>query len=279
MKLFLVFLKAGSVVFGSGYVLLAFLRGDLVQRLGWLTESQLVDAIAIGQITPGPVFTTATFIGYVLRGPLGAAVATFGIFLPSFLLVAASAPLIPRLRSSPSPAHAWTASTSLRWRSWPSASSSPAPRIRDGFTALIALVSLMLLLKWGSLHLARPRRRLYRPLAEHDPVSSRSPGDLSHIRGHPSQSYVPHRPSRSPASRASVAPFLTLAAIQGDAVACRRQPWMLGLSGVARLDERSEGSKAPRLILDAAVRALGVDACMARIRGCEGLEPEQPPRA
>lgn len=98
--LFLVFLKAGSVVFGSGYVLLAFLRGDLVERLGWLTERQLVDAIAVGQITPGPVFTTATFVGYLLRGPLGAVIATVGIFLPSFVLVAATAPLIPRLRRS-----------------------------------------------------------------------------------------------------------------------------------------------------------------------------------
>jgi chromate transporter len=99
-KLFLVFLKAGSVVFGSGYVLLAFLRGDLVERLGWLDTRQLVDAVAVGQLTPGPVFTTATFIGYVLRGPAGALVATVGIFLPSFLLVAATAPLLPRLRRS-----------------------------------------------------------------------------------------------------------------------------------------------------------------------------------
>lgn len=99
-KLFLVFLKAGSVVFGSGYVLLAFLRGDLVERLGWLTEHQLVDAVAVGQLTPGPVFTTATFVGYVLRGPVGAVVATVGIFLPSFLLVAVTAPLIPRVRRS-----------------------------------------------------------------------------------------------------------------------------------------------------------------------------------
>ena len=99
--LFGVFLKIGSVLFGSGYVLLAFLRADLVQRLGWLTEAQLIDAIAVGQVTPGPVFTSATFIGYVLAGPAGALVATAGIFLPAFLFVALSAPLLPRLRASP----------------------------------------------------------------------------------------------------------------------------------------------------------------------------------
>lgn len=98
--LFWVFLKIGSVLFGSGYVLLAFLRTDLVERLGWLTEAQLIDAIAVGQVTPGPVFTTATFIGYVLRGPSGALVATLGIFLPAFLFVALSGPLVPRLRAS-----------------------------------------------------------------------------------------------------------------------------------------------------------------------------------
>ena len=99
--LFLVFLKIGSVLFGSGYVLLAFLRSDLVVRLGWLTERQLLDAVAVGQVTPGPVFTTATFIGYLLGGAPGAAVATVAIFLPAFLLVAASGPLLPRLRRSP----------------------------------------------------------------------------------------------------------------------------------------------------------------------------------
>ncbi len=98
--LFLVFLKLGAVVFGSGYVLLAFLRDDLVTRLHWLTESQLLDAVVVGQFTPGPVFTTATFIGYLLGGGVGATVATVGIFLPGFLLVAASGPAIPRLRSS-----------------------------------------------------------------------------------------------------------------------------------------------------------------------------------
>jgi chromate transporter len=99
--LFAIFLKIGSVLFGSGYVLLAFLRADLVQRLGWLTERQLLDAVAVGQVTPGPVFTTATFIGYVLAGPLGAVVATVGIFLPAFIFVALSGPFVPRLRQSP----------------------------------------------------------------------------------------------------------------------------------------------------------------------------------
>jgi chromate transporter len=99
--LFLVFAKAGSLLFGSGYVLLAFLRADLVERLGWLTNAQLLDAIAVGQITPGPVFTTATFIGYNLAGMTGAVVATIGIFLPAFVFVAISAPLIPAMRRSP----------------------------------------------------------------------------------------------------------------------------------------------------------------------------------
>ena len=98
--LFLVFAKAGSLLFGSGYVLLAFLRADLVERLGWLTNAQLLDAIVVGQITPGPVFTTATFIGYNLAGPSGAVVATVGIFLPAFVFVALSAPLIPVMRRS-----------------------------------------------------------------------------------------------------------------------------------------------------------------------------------
>jgi chromate transporter len=98
--LFIVFLKFGAVIFGSGYVLLAFLQADLVSRLHWLTQVQLLDAVAVGQITPGPVFTTATFIGYLLGGVPGALVATLGIFLPGFLLVAASRPLIPRIRGS-----------------------------------------------------------------------------------------------------------------------------------------------------------------------------------
>ena len=98
--LFAFFVEVGSVLFGSGYVLLAFLRGGLVDERGWLSEAQLLDAVAIGQVTPGPVFTTATFIGYLLAGGPGAAAATIGIFLPAFVFVAASGPLVPRLRRS-----------------------------------------------------------------------------------------------------------------------------------------------------------------------------------
>jgi len=100
LPLFLFFVKVGSIVFGSGYVLLAFLQADLVAHWHWLTTTQLLDAIAVGQVTPGPVFTTATFIGFVLAGLPGALIATAGIFLPSFVLVAVSSPLIPRLRKS-----------------------------------------------------------------------------------------------------------------------------------------------------------------------------------
>jgi chromate transporter len=99
LNLFLVFLKAGGLLYGSGYVLLAFLRNDLVVRLEWLTDQQLLDAIAIGQVTPGPVFTTATFVGYFLLGIPGAIIATIGIFLPGFIFVALLNPLIPRLRN------------------------------------------------------------------------------------------------------------------------------------------------------------------------------------
>ena len=100
ITLFLTFLKIGSVLYGSGYVLLAFLRADFVLRLGCLTDQQLLDAVAIGQVTPGPLFTAATFIGYLLGGMPGAVLATLGIFLPSFIFVAISNPLIPKIRNS-----------------------------------------------------------------------------------------------------------------------------------------------------------------------------------
>ncbi len=126
---FAVFLKIGSVLFGSGYVLLAFLRGDLVERLGWLTERQLLDAVAVGQFTPGPLFTTATFIGYLLSGPSGAAAATIGIFLPAFFFVAISAPFVGVLRKS-------------RW----------AGRLLDGLNA--ASLALMAVVAWRLGHAA-----------------------------------------------------------------------------------------------------------------------------
>ena len=147
--LFLVFLKVGAVLFGSGYVLLAFLRAELVERLGWLTEAQLLDAVAVGQVTPGPVFTTATFVGYVLGGHAGALAATVGIFLPAFFFVAVSGPLVPRLRRSPT-AGAFLDGlnvTSLAlmavvtWQLGRSAVVDPA-------TALLALVSAVLLLRY-----------------------------------------------------------------------------------------------------------------------------------
>ncbi|ASC73807.1 chromate transport protein [Halomicronema hongdechloris C2206] len=100
LQVFLFFLKIGCVLYGSGYVLLAFLQRDLVERLGWLTSQELLDAIAIGQFTPGPVFTTATFVGYLLAGHIGAIAGTIGIFLPAFLLVGLINPWVPKLRQS-----------------------------------------------------------------------------------------------------------------------------------------------------------------------------------
>jgi chromate transporter len=149
LTLFLTFLKIGAVLYGSGYVLLAFLRNDFVHRLGWLTDEQLLDAVAIGQFTPGPVFTTATFIGYVVAGVPGALLATLGIFLPSFVFVGLTAPFIQHLR---------------RW-SWTSALLDGVnvaalglmaavmielgrSAVVDGLTALLALGTAVLLIRF-----------------------------------------------------------------------------------------------------------------------------------
>ncbi|GJQ34635.1 MAG: chromate transporter [Anaerolineaceae bacterium] len=147
--LFLTFLKIGSVLYGSGYVLLAFLRNDFVLRLGWLTDQQLIDAVAIGQVTPGPLFTAATFIGYILGGTSGALLATLGIFLPSFLFVAISNPLIPKIRNS-----TWAGSL-LDGVNASSLGLMAAVTVQLSFssltdfpTALIAVVSLILLLRF-----------------------------------------------------------------------------------------------------------------------------------
>lgn len=148
-SLFLAFLKVGSVVFGSGYVLLAFLRSDLVVDRHWLTDAQLLDAVAVGQLTPGPVFTTATFIGYLLAGMGGATAATVGIFLPAFLLVGFSGPLVFKIRRSRL-AGAFldgvnVASLALMFVvSWQLARAS----IIDIKTAAIAVVSLVLLVRF-----------------------------------------------------------------------------------------------------------------------------------
>ena len=101
LKIFLIFSKVGAVLYGSGYVLFAFLNSELVTN-GWLTRQVLIDAVAVGQITPGPVLSTATFIGWQMHGITGAIAATIGIFLPSFLFVLILNPLIPKLRQSKS---------------------------------------------------------------------------------------------------------------------------------------------------------------------------------
>jgi chromate transporter len=147
--LFWVFLKIGSVLFGSGYVLLAFLRANLVERLHWLTPAQLMDAVAAGQVTPGPVFTTATFIGYLLAGPSGALVATAGIFLPAFVFVAVSGSLLPRLRASPT-AGAFLDGVNVGSLALMAAVTAELGRaaIVDLPTALIGLISAALLLRF-----------------------------------------------------------------------------------------------------------------------------------
>jgi chromate transporter len=100
-QLFWSFFKIGALLYGSGYVLVAFMQTEFVQNLGWLTNQQLLDAIVVGQITPGPLFTSETFVGFILGGVPGAVIATIGIFLPAFILVAIVRPFVPRLRQSP----------------------------------------------------------------------------------------------------------------------------------------------------------------------------------
>ena len=147
--LFLTFLKIGSVLYGSGYVLLAFLRSDFVLRLGWITDQQLLDAVAIGQVTPGPLFTAATFIGYLVGGVFGAILATLGIFLPSFIFVAISNPLIPKIRGS-----VWASSlldgvnAAALGLMAAVTFQLAAGSLQDIFTALIAFTSLILLLRY-----------------------------------------------------------------------------------------------------------------------------------
>ncbi len=148
-RLFFVFLKIGAVLYGSGYVLLAFLRRDFVDRLGWITDTQLLDAIAVGQFTPGPVFTTATFIGYVVGGFPGAALATVGIFLPAFFFVAVTTPFISRMRSSPAMAALLDglnvgAVAVMAGVTWQLARTA----IVDVFTALLAIAAGVVLLRW-----------------------------------------------------------------------------------------------------------------------------------
>jgi chromate transporter len=148
-RIFLVFLKIGSVTFGSGYALVAFLERDVVHTYGWLTNGQLLDAIAVGQITPGPVFTTATFVGYQVEGFAGAVVATLGIFLPSFVFVALLAPIVPRLRRS---AWAGAALDGLNAASLGLMAGVTLVLLDDAFpdalTVVVGVVALVVLLRW-----------------------------------------------------------------------------------------------------------------------------------
>lgn len=149
LRMFLTFLKIGAVLYGSGYVLLAFLQGNFVDHLGWLTQQQLLDAVAVGQFTPGPVFTTATFVGYVVGGFTGAVMATLGIFIPAYIYVALSVPILPHLRKSP-----WTAAgldgvnvAAVGLMIGVTVQLGRAA-ILDWFTALLALIAAVLLIRF-----------------------------------------------------------------------------------------------------------------------------------
>lgn len=147
--LFALFLKIGAVLYGSGYVLVAFLRAELVAGRGWLTEAQLLDAVAAGQMTPGPLFTTATFVGYLLAGGAGAALATLGIFLPAFLFVAVSGRLVPRLRASPA-ARAFLRGVAAASLALMAAATLVIARgaLVDVATVLLAAVALLLMVRF-----------------------------------------------------------------------------------------------------------------------------------
>ena len=149
LRLFVIFAKIGAVLYGSGYVLVAFLRTALVERAGWLTDQQLLDAVAVGQFTPGPLFTTATFIGYVIGSWPGALIATVAIFLPAFLFVALSIPLLPRLRRSTLFAAILdgvniAALGLMAGVTWQLARTA----IVDVFTGVLAVVAAVVLLRW-----------------------------------------------------------------------------------------------------------------------------------
>jgi chromate transporter len=148
-RIFGAFLKIGALLFGSGYVLLAFLRRDFVLSYGWLSEGQLLDAIAVGQITPGPLFTTATFVGYLLRGVPGAVVGTVAIFLPAFVMTAVLEPLITRLRARPVTAAALDGLNAAAVALMVGVTWFLAKDAVAGIpTALLAVGSLLVLLRW-----------------------------------------------------------------------------------------------------------------------------------
>jgi chromate transporter len=147
-RLFVVFLEIGSVLYGSGYVLLAFLQQNLVDDLGWITRQQLLDAVAVGQITPGPLFTTATFIGWQIHGVGGAAVATLGIFLPSFIFVALLGRIVPWVRSRPTAKAFLTGVTAASLGLMAGVLVQLADTaITDVFTVLVAIAALALLIR------------------------------------------------------------------------------------------------------------------------------------
>ncbi len=148
-SLFLVFLKIGSVLFGSGYVLFAYMKADFVDRLGWMTDRQLIDAVTVGQITPGPLFSSATFVGYLMAGPIGSLVATVGIFLPSFVFVALSAPLVPRMRRSTIAAAFLDGVNVASWALMASVTFTMAREsLVDEMTFVLAVVSIGLMAIW-----------------------------------------------------------------------------------------------------------------------------------